>query len=187
MTLGTREYTMGCGEKRVRMKISQSLSWIYIFLIVSIPIYGLGASGDSKNDGRPFIIQARNNRLTVKLKDIPLEKVLAEIANQTGIQIIFYGAMEGLLSADFSKLPLDEGLKQLTRGFNHVFIYRARKTRGSGPEIKEAIIFSKTGTRPNKKGEPRIIEPQKRPPQELKKATLESLVKALEDAISCRG
>ena len=181
MTLGIVEDTMGCVEKWVYMKIPQSLSWIYIFLFLSIPIYGLGASEDSKYDGPPFVVRTKNNLLTVKLRDIPMEKVLAEIANQTGIQIIFYGPMEGFLSADFSDLPLHKGLRQLTRGFNHIFIYRRGKARGSASEIKEAIIFSKTDKKPNKKVEPRVIEPKKWPPQELKKATLESLVKALED------
>jgi len=161
----------------VRMKIPQLLSWIYIFLLLSLPIYGLGAPGDSRNDGSPFTIQARNNRLTVKLRDIPLEKVLTEIANQTGIQIIFYGPMEGFLSADFSDLPLNKGLRQLTRGFNHIFIYCGGKAKDLGPEIKKVIIYSKTGERPDKRLEPRVIKTKKWLPEELTAV----LVKALED------
>ena len=161
----------------MRMKIPQLLSWIYIFLLLSLPIYGLGAPGDSRNDGSPFTIQARNNRLTVKLRDIPLEKVLTEIANQTGIQIIFYGPMEGFLSADFSDLPLNKGLRQLTRGFNHIFIYCGGKAKDLGPEIKKVIIYSKTGERPDKRLEPRVIKTKKWLPEELTAV----LVKALED------
>jgi len=167
--------------RRMRIKIPQPIFWIYSFFLLSIPISGLAASGDFRTDGSPSIIRAEDNRLTVKLKDIPLEKVLTEIANQTGIQIIFYGPMEGLLSADFSDLPLDKGLRRLTRDFDHIFIYHPAKAKGSELEIKKVIICSETGKRPNKRLERRVIESRNWTRQGPKEARLEPLVKALKD------
>jgi hypothetical protein len=169
------------GGRKVLLKIPQSISWICIFLLLSFPVSSLDAAGDSKSEGSGFLIRIKDNLLTVKLKDTPLETVLTEIANQTGIQIIFYGPMEGALSADFSALPLDNGLKRLVREFNHVFVYQEGKTKGSEPEIVKIIIYSKMGERPRKGLEARVIEPKKWSPEKLKEVSLDSLLRALED------
>jgi hypothetical protein len=165
----------------MRIKISLPILWIYSFVLLSIPISTLAASGESRTAGPPSIIRAENNRLTVKLIDIPLDKVLTEIANQTGIQIIFYGPMEGLLSADFSDLPLDKGLRRLTQDFDHIFIYHPAKAKGSELEIKTVIIRSEEGKRPKKRLEPRVIESRNLTRHGPKEARLGPLVKALKD------
>jgi hypothetical protein len=141
----------------------------------------LGASGNPKADSSTFVIRTKDKRLTVKLKDISAGKVFAEIADQTGIQIIFYGSTEGTLSADFSDLPVDKGLRRLTRGFDHVFIYRRREKRGSRPEIEKVIIYSKSNERHKKGLGPGGIPNKKKPQRKFNDAFLDSMVKALED------
>ncbi len=163
------------------MRIAGLVSWLNILLLLSNPIPSVSASRDSSTVSSPVIIRVSNNLLTVKLKDAPLEKVLTEIANQTGIQFIFHGPMEELLSADFADFPLETGLRRLIRDFDHIFIYREGKTRGSEPEVKKVLIYSRKGKKPREGLQTSLIGPQKGPPQGPPAASPEFPVKALED------
>jgi HEAT repeat protein len=163
------------------MRIAGFVSCLTILLLLITPIPSVSASRDSSTPGAPVIIRVSNNLLTVKLKDVPLEKALTEIANQAGIQIVSYGPLEGIVSADFTELPLDEGLRRLIRDLDHIFIYHEGKSRGSEPEVKKVLIYSKTGKKPNEGLRTSLIGPQKRPTQGPPVASPEFLVKALED------
>lgn len=126
-------------------------------------------------------MQAKDNLLTVKIRDIPLERVLTEIANQTWINIILYGPAKELVSADFSALPLAEGLKRLTRDVNHVLVYRPDTAKGEELEIKAMLIFPRTGKGFKKVLKLSVIAPEKRTLREPEGASLNSLVQALGD------
>jgi hypothetical protein len=154
--------------------------WTTIFLFCSIPIYSLGTSGDPQADGPPFVVRVKENRLTVKAKDIPLERVLGEIANQTLIEIVLYGPAGELVSADFSDLPLEKGLKRLTHNCNHVLIYKPGRANTAKLEIKAMLIFSKDRERSRESLESTVIVPQERAPQELGEASLDSVAQALQ-------
>lgn len=161
------------------MRILQLFFWIAILLF--IPISSSEAAADLNTGDHPFVVRAQDDLLTVQLKDIPLERVLKEIAIQTGIQITFYGSVAGSVSADFSNLPLDRGLKRLFRDFNHIFIYNKGKGKGSEPEIRELIIYSEKGEGPVKRWEPRSIGPRMSPRQTLKEVAPDSVAKAMND------
>jgi hypothetical protein len=137
--------------------------------------------GDSGAGGSPFVLRVEDNLLTLKLKDAPLEKVLTEIAHQAGIQITVYGPMEEYLSAEFSGLPMEKGLRRLMRDFNYVLIYGAEKGKRGDPPIKELMIYAKEGKGPHKRISPRVIAPQERPSRRLKRGSVEALLKALGD------
>jgi hypothetical protein len=161
------------------MRIHRLFPWIALLILLSLPISRPGAPADPKTDSHPFVIRAQDDLLTVRLRDISLEKVLTEIANQTGIQITFYGPMDGFVSADFSNLPFERGLKRLLRDFNHILIYD--KGKGSGQQIRELIIYSEKGKGLEKRWEPRSIAPQITPRRGLREVTPDSVVKAMKD------
>jgi hypothetical protein len=158
--------------KAARLKIFQLLSVICIALPPPISVPALASSREPADDPG-FLVRAKDNLLTVKLRDVPLEEVLTEIANQTGIQITFYGQAGKNLSADFSDIPLDKGLSRLTRGSDHIFIYRGEGAKGSGPEIREVIIRCKAG------GRPLVIGPQEQPTRGAGKPGHDSLAEGL--------
>lgn len=161
------------------MRILRLFSWIPIPILLLINISSSETAADVNTGAHPFVVQAQDDLLTVRLRDIPLERVLREIAIQTGIQITFYGPVEESVSADFSDLPLDRGLRRLFRDFNHIFIYNEGK--GLEPEIRELIIYSEKGEGPVKRWEPRSIGPRTRPRQRLREVTPDSLAKAMND------
>jgi hypothetical protein len=149
-------------------------------LFLSIPIYSLGTWGNPQAESPPFVVTAKENLLTVKAKDIPLERVLGEIANQTLIEIVLYGPPGELVSADFSDLPLEKGLKRLTHHCNHVLIYRPGKANTANLEIKAMLIFSKERGRSRESLESTVIIPQERASPELGEASFDSLAQALQ-------
>lgn len=162
------------------MTIVKSIFWICILLSSVIPCSGFAADA-------PFVLKTEKDRIMLRATDIPLREILTEVVNQTGIRIIVHGELDGLLSVDFSDLPLEEGLKRLVKEFNYVFIYEPGKGKSGAPSVTEVIIYSKKGEFPKRSLEPRVITRQGRSLQEeeespeVKEATFESLVKALED------
>ena len=158
----------------------KSLFCICIFLVLTISPPTLSVPGGSEAHPSHLVVQFKKNLLTVKAKDIPLKRVLKEIVDHTGIKIILQGPAEELVSAAFSDLPLEEGLRRLSRNYNYALVFGPHRAKGGEQEI-EVFIFSKAGERPNKRVEHRIIAPEKRAPQTLVEASLDSLIKDLED------
>ncbi len=118
--------------------------WTFIILFLFIPVFCSGALGKRKTDDSSSVIQAKDNLLTVNVKDIPLNKVLMEIANQVPIKIVLFTPAKEHLVANFSQLPMEEGLEQLLSNYNYVFIYGHENPKGVGREIRKAIILSRT-------------------------------------------
>ncbi len=139
---------------QVRMKALQFIIGINIVLYIMSVSCG-DIFGDNKND-RPFAIQIHDDLLTVKVKDIPLRKVLMEIANQINIKIVFFVSAEELFVVDFSSLSMEKGLKRLLRDYNHAFIYDPEKDKGSGSKIRKIFILSKKEEIQNIKVKPTI-------------------------------
>ncbi len=82
----------------------------YIFLIIFIPLYCIGVSGNEDAVDSPFVIQVDDTFSTANLKNIPLKKVLTEVAKQTSTKIASLVSTEEFLMADFSRLPIEKGL-----------------------------------------------------------------------------
>lgn len=163
------------------MKLSGKLGSLFLIYLLLLFV-SISALADSKdNKGSSFFVRVKARLLTVKVRDIPMKRVLMEIANQARIKILFYGPAEKLLSADFSDIPLDKGVKRLTGGRNYAFIYGPKRAKTVEPEIREIIIYPKTGRTTTKGVGPMTIAPKQSAPEEQKEATLVSLLKALGD------
>ncbi len=122
------------------------LVYIILFLFIPISISITAASGSEKSVNSSSVILVKDKLLTVNVKDIPLKKVLIEIANQEPITIVLFAPAEELIVADFSGLPVEKGLKRLLRDFNYTFIYDdSEKPKGSERKIKKIAILSRLG------------------------------------------
>ncbi len=113
--------------------------WIFIILFFSVPVFSTGVSGNNKSVDASSVIQVEDNLLTVKAGDIPLKKVLIEIAKQKNIKIKFYASVEDSLISNFSSLPMEKGLAKLLRNYNYTLI------KGEEHEIRKVIIISNRG------------------------------------------
>jgi hypothetical protein len=137
--------------------------WMYIILFLFVSVLNTGASGNNKAVDASSVIQVEDNLLTVKAGDIPLRKVLMEIANQTPIKIVTAVPVEENIGTEFSHFPIVKGLKRLLRGYNYVFIYDTADSKSGGQKIKKVIITSKEGESLHRRMEPAIAYTEEPP------------------------
>ncbi len=86
-----------------------------------------------------------------------------EIANQTPIKIVLYASAEEPFITNFSRLPMEKGLKRLLRDYDYVFTYGAEKLKDGGYEIRKVIVLSNEGKGKNRKSEPTIAYSEEPP------------------------
>jgi hypothetical protein len=130
--------------------------WIFIIFFFSVPVFSTGASGDNKTAKPSPVIHVNDNLLTVKVKDMPLKKVLIEIANKTFIKIVTAVPVEDHIGTEFSHFPIVKGLERLLRGYNYVFIHNPENLKGDEHEIRKIIITSREGGSRHRKMEPML-------------------------------
>ena len=68
-------------------------------------------------------IQFADDSLTVKVTDMPLTKLLQEIARQSGLTLVLPGSLQDRISVEFHQLPLKEGLRRILRHQNFALEY----------------------------------------------------------------
>ncbi len=141
----------------MEVKVLKSIFWMYIILLLFIPLFSRGVSGNSKTNDSSFVIQVTDDLLTVKVEDILLKKVLMEIANQIPIKIVSFVPREEIIMVNFSRLPIEKGLKRLLRGFNYAFIYDPEEDKSNWSGIRKVIILSRKEESQNKMWESESI------------------------------
>jgi hypothetical protein len=156
---------------------------IPVFLLFSLPLTGFGESLDAKIYKSSEDVQVKDNLLTINVRRVPLKKLLTEIAIQAGIKVVIYGGAKELVSADFSALSLEKGIRRLTRGINCVLLYGPEKTETGEAKIREVIIYPKASDKTDIRKAPSIIDPNKRNQENSKEASQESLFKTPEEEV----
>jgi aspartyl protease family protein len=87
-------------------------------------------------------IEYQGGGLSVDLHDEEILKVLDSLTFKTGVEFRIDPNIGGRISERFSGLPLEEGLRRILSGYNHVFVYGATTDTavsrvmilGTGPE-----------------------------------------------------
>jgi len=80
---------------------------------------GLIEETDPWPSGPPGLVRSTNNLFTVKVHDVSVEELVEEIARQSGLTIVWYGAISEKITLDFQGLALDQALARILR--NHSF------------------------------------------------------------------
>jgi len=124
------------------------LIWSAVFIFCyAFPYAGSAESKKLSDNHAGFLVEVKNNLLSVNASNVPLKKMMNEIMNQTSIKITLPPEENNTLSANFNNQPLEEGLKWLMRDYDTVFIYGA--VPGNPPEIQQIIIYSKNDNNSN--------------------------------------
>ena len=71
----------------------------------------------------PNTVQFGNDRLTVKVRDVPLRGLLQEIARQSGLDVVIHGSLEESVSMKFDRLFFNQGLRRILRRHSFVIEY----------------------------------------------------------------
>lgn len=114
-----------------------------IFLVLIMTSSAKGASGAYNKEHLPLLVRFEDNLLTVRGKEVPFERLLKEIAEKADITIVLKAPEGMVVSADFSDLPLERGLKRLARDCGLAIIYPL--TESGEARIQEVRIYANTG------------------------------------------
>ncbi|MDR4498968.1 MAG: HEAT repeat domain-containing protein [Candidatus Scalindua sp.] len=116
--------------------------FIFIINFFFISLCSTGASGNDKTIDSHSVIVVKDNLLTVKVKDLPLEKILNDIAGHVPIKFVFFCSTKRHLVSNSFQLPMAIGLKELLRDYNYSFVYGSGKSQGEESDIRKVIIVS---------------------------------------------
>lgn len=78
-----------------------------------------------------------DNFLTIQVKNIPLQHILQQIADQVSVEITVQGAMKTVVSADFADAEIADALRRIAPDFNSIVLYSYAKQK---PEARISSI-----------------------------------------------
>jgi len=87
-------------------------------------------------------------RLSVTASQAPLAKVLAEIIERTGLEVRGLSTFPDVVSVEFAKLPLREGLQKLLVGKSYLFLDKESAKDASAPGVILFLDSSPAGILP---------------------------------------
>jgi hypothetical protein len=115
----------------------------------------------------PLSLTVEENLLTLQARKASLRSILQEITRQTGIEIATEGNLEVPISANLSRIPLEEGIKRITPDFNTFIYYDNTKTPHKGAmKLQKIVLYSKNSS-PSAGGGLAPLRPQEDPLEAL--------------------
>ncbi len=116
-------------------------------------------------EANPDIIFDRG-RLSVKLKNAPLDKVLKDIMAQSGARIWLSDSIDTAVTIEFKDLPIRDGVHKILKDKNYAFVYSPNeKKEGSLAFIKQ----NKTDDTSNRVNDELLQRSRLKPQPPLKK------------------
>lgn len=143
------------GEQRIVSRGVRVVVWLgAVVMMVVMPLRGDWVedasagldvtalpSGLAPDAEAPAIdVAGGGGRLTVKILEAPLGDVLRVIAERSGLSVRLRGDLTAPITATFTDLPLDEGIKRLARGHSVALLYGAARPDGT-MSLREAWII----------------------------------------------
>lgn len=78
-----------------------------------------------------LLVSVQDDRLSVKVDQVPLWVVLAELGRQTGIKVDIEGSVSReQISVEFKDLPLEDGIRRILQSKNYALTYAKATTSG---------------------------------------------------------
>ena len=125
-----------------------------------------------------FDIKFNNGRLSAKLKNSPLEKVLKEIMSQSGARIWLNDTIDMTVTMEFHNVPIRDGVRKILKGKNYAFVYAPNEIKDG----KLAIVSTNKSEQIITKGMKDLPPKPMQPIAQKEKPTFESLAQtALEN------
>ncbi|MBN1930697.1 MAG: PDZ domain-containing protein [Desulfobacterales bacterium] len=122
--------------------IQLQIRMVYLFLFLAYCFFQLSPNAIAIVNNSVIV---RNQRLTIHVKDVPLERILQQISERTKISILFYGSIKQTVSIELVDMPIENTLKRLLSNSNFSFLYQKVDTPVCGNSIilKKIIVISK--------------------------------------------
>jgi HEAT repeats len=95
----------------------------------------------AKPQGQVLEVAVKSGRLSVRAHEAPLAGVLEAISRKAGVKILLHGDLDAPITDTFADLPLDEGLRRLSRWHSVVLIYGPLPGGSTGPVLTEMWVM----------------------------------------------
>jgi len=116
------------------------------------------ATGDAPD--AVIVVGIQHGWLTVDLRRAPLAEVLWMIGDRAGLRVLLHGELGGPITAAFTALALDQGIRRLIRGHSFALTYAPSRDGAGQPVLTEVRVYGATpadgaAVRPGATGPPR--------------------------------
>jgi HEAT repeats len=116
---------------------------VLVFLVIGAAAGTVGAVAHAAQaTGQVLDLTVMSSRITLSARDVPLADVLTAIGRQTGVKILLQGDLSALVTEMFVNVPLDEGIRRLSRGHSVVFIYAGASAPARDAALSEVWVMS---------------------------------------------
>lgn len=117
---------------------SRRYRWTIALLVLILVL-----SGSSVLSYSPLTVEWKKERLSVVAEQVPLARILQEIAHRTGLKIQGHEALQSEVSVRFSGLPLGEALDRLLVHTNYLTVEEPSSQGGTRP-VLALVLREKT-------------------------------------------
>ena len=129
--------------RRVRVPYRVSL----LAMISPLLLAAHAPAAEEPTPARTMEVSMAGGRLSVNLRDIPLADVLRHIGQEAHVKVNLDGQFLALITGTFTGLPLESGIRRLTRGHSSSFAYESPSDPGQAARLTEIwVIESKPAT-----------------------------------------
>ena len=90
--------------------------------------------------GRVLEVAVKDGRLSLRAHQARLADVLEAIGQQASVRIVLHGDLDAPVTDTFADLPLDEGVRRLSRWHSLVLIYKPSPGRADRPVLTEVWV-----------------------------------------------
>jgi len=124
---------------------------LFASLIVMSSCFASSSSGMQNTGDAEWFVRWQDHRLSVQATNIDLPQVISAVAEQTGMEITGMDKLTGKVQANFSKLPLNEGLAVLLQQANYSL--QESGEPGQAPYVLSVISYPSPATGASRKTE----------------------------------
>ena len=107
-----------------------------------------GPAAEAPTPAGTMEVTVGEGRLSVSLRDAPLADVLRLIGQEARLKINLDGQFQTPITGTFTGLPLEEGIRQLTRGHSSSFAYGPPSHPGLAARLTEIWIIESVAAAP---------------------------------------
>ena len=131
-------------------------------------------AAEEPTPARTMEVSMAGGRLSVNLRDIPLADVLRLIGQEARVKVNLDGQFLAPITGTFTGLPLESGIRRLTRGHSSSFAYEPPPDPGQAARLTEIWVIE---SKPATSGDPRA--------RAARLASLDNLGRRTDDAGGC--
>jgi hypothetical protein len=121
-----------------------------LFVTAAIGLHpGAGRSGERAAPSPPVLeVTLENGLLSVNARNAPLGDVLRTIGKQAAVLVTVADDVDDRVTATLTRVPLEEGLRQLARGHSVLLVFEASPGWMAPPRLAEIQVYRGSGVPP---------------------------------------